>query len=220
MARKKDLGGLAALAGMAYVASRDKADKTEKEYRSDPYGAMTQEQRDARRDINGRTLAEENAEKSRALGEIRDDDGTVSKLRRNTETGELYDPTGSNLTTAAPASKPTTSTAKRPAGGIENARDELLKRQGRPRDPRDAEMGMSRGTQRGTDDTINPDVKQRLKDDQYNPAVKQYRDDTYDPKVRRGMNKENLEATGEPFKKGGSVKGWGMARGARKAKTY
>jgi hypothetical protein len=60
---------------------------------------------------------------------------------------------------------------------------------------------------RSTDDTANPDVKQ-------------YRDDTYDPKIRRGMNKENLEATGEPFKKGGSVKGWGIARGSRKAKTY
>jgi hypothetical protein len=45
-------------------------------------------------------------------------------------------------------------------------------------------------------------------------------DDTYNPRVRRGMNKENLDATGETFKKGGSVKGWGIARGARKAKTY
>ena len=202
MARKKDLGGLAALAGMAYVASRDKAAKGDAPTGDDQYNP----------DVKQRSAAAPD------MGEIRDDDGTVSRLRRNTEDGSLYDP--GSVGPTAPARKPAAPAAKRPAGGIENARDELLKRQGRPRDPRDAEMGMSRGTQRGTDDTINPDVKQRLKDDQYNPAVKQYRDDTYDPKVRRGMNKENLEATGEPFKKGGSVKGWGMARGARKAKTY
>jgi hypothetical protein len=153
------------------------------------------------------------------MGEIRDEAGTVSKLRRNTETGELYDPTGSNSITAATASKPSTRRTPAGGGGIANARDELLKRQARPRDPRDAELGMSRGTQRSTDDTINPNVKQ-YRDDTYNPSVKQYRDDTYDPKVRRGMNKENLEATSEPFKKGGSVKGWGISRGARKAKIY
>jgi hypothetical protein len=32
------------------------------------------------------------------------------------------------------------------------------------------------------------------------------------------VNYENEDATSETFKKGGSVKGWGMARGARKAK--
>ncbi len=32
------------------------------------------------------------------------------------------------------------------------------------------------------------------------------------------VNYENEDATSESFKKGGSVRGWGMARGARKAK--
>jgi hypothetical protein len=31
------------------------------------------------------------------MGEIRDEEGTLSKLRRNTETGEMYDPTGSSM---------------------------------------------------------------------------------------------------------------------------
>jgi hypothetical protein len=205
MARKKDLGGLAALAGLAYMASRDKAVKGGD--RDTDTGVDVQP-----------SYGRASATKAPDLGEIRGEEGTVSKLRRNTETGEMYDPTGSNLITA-PSRKPTAPAAKRPVGGIENARDELLKRQARPRDPRDAELGMSRGTQRSTDDTINPRVKQ-YRDDTYNPDVKQYRDDTYNPKVRRGMNKENLEATGETFKKGGSVKGWGISRGARKAKIY
>jgi hypothetical protein len=49
-----------------------------------------------------------------------------------------------------------------------------------------------------TDDTVNPDVKKSV----------------------RRTSDENTEATNETFKKGGSVKGWGMARGARKAKMY
>jgi len=51
------------------------------------------------------------------LGEIRDEAGTLSKLRRNTETGEMYDPTGSSsgksaaAKVAAPAKTPSASTA-------------------------------------------------------------------------------------------------------------
>jgi hypothetical protein len=195
MARKKDLGGLAALAGLAYMASRDKASKG-----AAPMGPMGDDQYNP--DVKQRSAA------ALDMGEIRDEEGTLSKLRRNTETGEMYDP--GSVGPTAPARKPAPPVARRvPAGGkgIENARDAILMRQGR--------SGL-----RSTDDTINPDVKQRLKDDQYNPQVKQYRDDTYDPKIRRGMNKENLEATGETFKKGGAVKGWGISRGARKAKVY
>lgn len=43
---------------------------------------------------------------ARDFGEIRDEEGTLSKLRRNTETGELYDPTGSGSSTASSASRP------------------------------------------------------------------------------------------------------------------
>jgi hypothetical protein len=195
MARKKDLGGLAALAGLAYMASRDKASK----------GA----DRDTDTGVDVQpSYGKASAATAPDMGEIRDEEGTLSKLRRNTETGEMYDP--GSVGPTAPASKPTAPVTRRaPASGkgTENARDVILMRQGN--------SGL-----RSTDDTINPAVKQRLKDDQYNPQVKQYRNDTYDPKIRRGMNKENLEATGETFKKGGSVKGWGISRGARKAKVY
>ena len=46
------------------------------------------------------------------------------------------------------------------------------------------------------------------------------KDDTYDANVKRGMNEENKDTSDMSFKKGGKVKGWGMARGARKAKMY
>jgi hypothetical protein len=188
MARKKDLGGLAALAGLAYMASRDKASKGEAPTGDDQYNP----------DVKQRSAAAPD------MGEIRDDDGTVSKLRRSTDDGALYDP--GSVGPTAPVRAAVRAPAKRVMAKAPTA-------------PRDDQYNPD-VKQRLKDDQYNPAVKQRLKDDQYNPAVKQYRDDTYDPKIRRGMNKENLEATSETFKKGGSVKGWGISRGARKAKNY
>lgn len=47
------------------------------------------------------------------------------------------------------------------------------------------------------------------------------KDDTYNPDVKRGMNAENKDTSDmSTMKKGGAVKGWGIARGARKAKIY
>ena len=45
------------------------------------------------------------------MSEIRDEEGTLSKMRRNTETGEVYDPEGSSTIKPAPvaASKPAAS---------------------------------------------------------------------------------------------------------------
>jgi len=103
MASKKTgrLAGLAALAGLAYMATRDK-DKGAK--KTSTY-AETAENEDAEM---GRFMAsnvgkklgeEELAKRSDAakkpavdLGAIYDEAGTLSKSRRNTETGELYNP--------------------------------------------------------------------------------------------------------------------------------
>jgi hypothetical protein len=55
--------------------------------------------------------------KASDLGEIRDESGTVSKLRRNTDTGELYDPTGSSASSSAStrsATKPAASKKSTP----------------------------------------------------------------------------------------------------------
>lgn len=98
------------------------------------------------------------------------------------------------------------------------------------------------------DDQYNPAVKQRLKDDQYNPAVKQRGTASKNilEEAKEGVRRSNaareaistasrqMKAGDMPkygpglsalsgqtkMKKGGEVKGWGMARGARKAKIY
>jgi hypothetical protein len=108
MASKKAgrLAGLAALAGLAYMATRDKdkgAAKPNAE-KTQTY-AETAENEDQEMGIAmgsnvGKKLGEEElARRSDAakkpvedLGAIYDEAGTLSKSRRNTETGELYNP--------------------------------------------------------------------------------------------------------------------------------
>jgi hypothetical protein len=115
MARKKDLAGLAALGALGYMMSKD---KPEKEYRADPYGEMTQEQRDARPDINGRTLADENF-------------SNEGRTPVKAPTRAPARVSNAGQATSAPIS------ADAEAG---------MTRGTRPRDARDAEKGMSRGT--------------------------------------------------------------------------
>ena len=103
MASKKSgrLAGLAALAGLAYMATRDK-DKGAK--KTSAY-AETAENEDAEMgrymgaNVGKKLGEEELARRSDAakkpvedLGAIYDEAGTLSTLRRNTETGELYNP--------------------------------------------------------------------------------------------------------------------------------
>ena len=68
-------------------------------------------------------------------------------------------------------------------------------------DARDLEAGMSRGTRSYTPDTSDVD---RVK------AVME----------TGGVKADRVDEAGEPYKKGGKVKGWGKARGARAAKFY
>jgi len=82
MASKKtgNLAALAALAGLAYMATRGKGeDKTKDVVKS--------------RSMDVKPVEAKPVEvKPVDLGEIRDEEGTLSTIRRNTETGELYDP--------------------------------------------------------------------------------------------------------------------------------
>lgn len=68
-------------------------------------------------------------------------------------------------------------------------------------DARDAEAGMSRGTRTYTPDTSATDRVKNLMD-------------------ASGVSLDRKDEAGNAYKKGGSVKGWGIARGARKAKMY
>jgi len=108
MASKKSgrLAGLAALAGLAYMATRDKdkgaakpnAEKTQTY--AETAANEDQEMGIAMGSNVGKKLGEEElARRSDAakkpavdLGAIYDEAGTLSKSRRNTETGELYNP--------------------------------------------------------------------------------------------------------------------------------
>ena len=95
MASKKAgrLAGLAALAGLAYMATRDKdkdkgakgAVKSESKSESKSYDRDTD---------TGMEVMPSYAAKKPAvdLGAIYDEAGTLSRFRRNTEGGELYDP--------------------------------------------------------------------------------------------------------------------------------
>lgn len=90
------------------------------------------------------------------LGEIKDEAGTVSRFRRNTETGEAYDPgsaTESRRTT--PLAKP--KLKRRPVKpDYEAALKSVAKGKATP-NPRDAELGVSRGMRK------NPLDEQPLK---------------------------------------------------------
>jgi hypothetical protein len=93
MASKKtgNLAALAALAGLAYMATRGKGeDKTKDVVKSKSMDVKPVDVKPV--DV-----------KPVDLGEIRDEEGTLSTLRRNTETGELYDPTESSSGKSAAA---------------------------------------------------------------------------------------------------------------------
>ena len=64
-----------------------------------------------------------------------------------------------------------------------------------------AEAGMSRGTRTYKEDTADADRVKNL--------AKEF-----------NVPMDRKDETGEAYKKGGSVRGWGQARGARKAKIY
>lgn len=188
MARGKDLAGLASLAGLAYLASQSKGNK----------GA----DRDTDTGVDvlpSYARPTPVSAPSTDLGEIRDETGALSNLRRNTETGDLYSPNVPITSPAAPR-KPAASVRSTPSvAGRENARDELLMRQGRP------VMGRDKYASTTPEGMVNYRSRAGM----------------------RGMNPENQDVSDMTYKKGGkvkdkapSVKGWGIARGARKAKMY
>ena len=127
MASKKigRLAGLAALAGLAYMnkdklfGAKDKTpDAAKSESKNKSYDRDTDTGVDA--------IASDAVKKPAVdLGEIRDEEGRLSTLRRNTETGETYDPIGSSPAKVARAEKaPSASSVKAPIiGGPTPARD-------------------------------------------------------------------------------------------------
>lgn len=187
MARKKDLGNLAALAGMAYIL-RDKEGKGNMPTGDDQYNP----------DVKQGSRAEAAPVD---LGEIRDEAGTLSTLRRNTETGEMYDPTGSgssmvtpSRSTAAKAKPVAAKTPSNPNYGNEGRRP--------IKEP-------SKLQYQSLQDRARTYEEERAKS-----GVGMYGS-------RKAKPREALPTAEDmAYKKGGSVKGWGISRGARKAKIY
>lgn len=128
MASKKAgrLAGLATLAGLAYMANKkgETKDAVKGESKSKSYDRDTDTGVDA--------MASDAAKKPAAdLGEIRDEAGTLSKLRRNTETGEMYDPIGSTSGKSAAAKvdtrpkAPSAPVTKIPEGAFRGKRSDM-----------------------------------------------------------------------------------------------
>jgi hypothetical protein len=214
MARKKDLGGLAALAGLAYMASRDKAAKGDMPTGDDQYNP----------DVKQRSAAAPD------MGEIRDEAGTLSTLRRNTETGEMYDPTGSSSSaapsrpaasrsTAAAASKPSTTALK------DDQYNADVKLRTSPPASRVGRAGQATVSGESMADSIAREAiaKRRAREAGTSSAsaTSGSTESMADSIAREAIARRKArESGGEGMKKGGSVKGWGISRGARKAKIY
>ena len=174
MARKKDLAGLATLAGLAYMATRDKEGKGPAP--STPSVATP--------------------------AKAASDDGDFIEAGSG-PSGDFMSEKEPGWDSGSAQSRKPAAAARRapPVGGRENARDAILARQGRY--PSNTEAGMRNYAPRRS-------AAQQLAG----------RDDTYNPDVAYRTRSENKDTSDLTYKKGGSVKGWGVARGARKAKTY
>jgi hypothetical protein len=225
MARRKDLGGLAALAGLAYMASRDKAAKCESAPTGDDQYNPDVKQR------------------SPDMGAIFAEDGTLSKLRRNTETGDLYSPdepiTRPAATASTSSSRPAASSRATPSTQASSS-----------------SKGVDLGTSNAGYDSRTPAKKEYYRDLSGKMREKAPDTSAEDAAARRAKvgaalsdaassvgdylgdlgKREQKHGTYRTFDgkvvryaKGGttkakspaaSVKGWGAARGARKAKIY
>lgn len=172
MARKKDLAGLAALAGMAYLASRDKGGEAPAMPTASPAASATP---DAGEDFieAGSGMAPEGADYGNE--------------------GRREGPVG--IGRVAPSATPRPRPA--PNAGMSMTR----------MDPAKAEEARRMERQ-----IVARDTALRMQEGERAVAAH---------KAKRLRQKEADEAVSlGGYKKGGSVKGWGAARGARKAKIY
>jgi len=179
MARKKDLAGLATLAGLAYMASRDKG---------------------------GESAAPEAAT-----------DGAVASPVRSGETEETKLDSMADVPRSRPAAPK--ASAPKPMGGSGRggrggaSAEELATYAASKKPAYETPYDRSRREDREAGRDIGS-VIEGLKN-------KLTSEDTRKPLPLKSTKSETGNSfMGAGMKKGGSVKGWGMARGARKAKTY
>jgi hypothetical protein len=205
MASKKAgrLAGLAALAGLAYMANKkgETKDAAKSESKSKSYDRDTDTGVDA--------MASDAAKKPAAdLGEIRDEAGTLSKFRRNTETGEMYDPIGTSPAKVARAEKTSSaSVTKAPiVGGPTPVRDPggAGKRGAVSAGPTPARAPGGVGKRGG----VSNEEKANMMD------LPPYREnpDSYDMSMKRGGKVKKMASGGMASKRGDGIASKGKTR--------
>ena len=186
MGRKSNLGGLAALAGLAYMMTRDKAKKGEAPAAEAP-AAMSSASKAS--EVDPLEAANASAESQKIMADAMAD-GKKSLAASPAKTTTARPTADSRFVTPEEGAKPYRSRARSDSSlSAPDPREALMRNYVPRRDPK------ASGAMSG--DYMANSAKSR--------GV-------------RNMYERGAEETG--MKKGGSVKGWGMARGARKAKTY
>lgn len=181
MARKKDLAGLATLAGLAYMASRDKG---------------------------GEPAAVTATEESVTTSPVRSGEVEETSLDKMADVPR-------SRPTAPRASVPSAPSAGGGRGGRGGATAEELaayaaSKKPTYKTPYDKAREEDRAAGRDFDSLVGS-LKDRI-------ATAGERGRALPLKSTKADRNDFMGSTG--LKKGGSVKGWGIARGARKAKTY
>jgi hypothetical protein len=188
MARKKNLAGLAALAGLAYMASRDKAVKGGAPVVDGP--APVTRKNEASVDTGGDFIEAGSGSNGDFMSEKEPGwDSSTASVSKPTTTRSIATPTRSIATPKANDNLPPT---KQDFSGIGDGKGGL--------GTRITTMKAANGGRR-----IHPEYPEDARAARKRDAEETARD------LIRGQ---------KGYAKGGSVKGWGMARGARKAKTY
>jgi hypothetical protein len=189
MARKKDLAGLAALAGLAYMMTRDKAQKGEAPKASASAATPTAT---ATTDTGGDFIKAGSGPRGDFMNEVEP---------------------GWGSSTASPRKAATTRSVAAPKAADGTA--PLVYKD-------DFGMGkMAPGTSKIRPGGLGTSVKTMKADNGGRRVHPEYPEDEIAADKRDAQETARDLIRGQKgYAKGGSVKGWGMARGARKAKTY
>lgn len=179
MARKKDLAGLATLAGLAYMASRDKG--------GEPADVTATEESVTTSPVRSGEVEET------SLGKMAD----VPRSRPTAPRASAPSVGGGRGRTGGPTAEQASSNAG-------------LTSKSTYKTPYDKAREEDRAAGRDFDSLVGS-LKDRI-------ATAGERGRALPLKSTKADRNDFMGSTG--LKKGGSVKGWGIARGARKAKTY
>ena len=187
MARKKNLAGLAALAGLAYMMTRDKAQKGEAPKASASAATPT-----ATTDTGGDFIEAGSGPRGDFMNEVEP---------------------GGGSSTASPRKAATTRSVAAPKAADGTA--PLVYKD-------DFGMGkMAAGTTNSRPGGLGTSIATIRADNGGRRVHPEYPEDARAARKRDAQETARDLVRGQKgFAKGGSVKGWGMARGARKAKTY